>query len=116
MHTLQRLLNIRMGLWGIEEDTPPYRAMGPVTEEEYLYREKHYDTEIEKYTGIDHSKKKLKDRIEILRKAKYELFEDLQQKVYAARGWDERGVPTVETLKRLKIDFPEAIELVNSVK
>ena len=116
MHTLQRLLNIRMGLWGVAEDTPPYRAMGPVTEEEYLYREKYYDNEIEKSTGIDPSKKKLKERIEILRKYKYELFEDLQQKVYAARGWDERGVPTVGALKRLKIDFPEAIELVNSVK
>ena len=116
MHTLQRLLNIRMGLWGLAEDTPPYRAMGPVTEEEYLYREKHYDNEIEKYTGIDPTKKKLKERMEILRKAKYELFEDLQQKVYAARGWDERGVPTVETLKRLKIDFPEAVKLINSVK
>ena len=90
--------------------------MGPVTEEEYLSREKHYDNEIQKYTGIDPSEKKLKERMEILRKYKYGLFEDLQQKVYAARGWDSSGVPTVETLKRLKIDFPEAVELVNSVK
>jgi len=47
---------------------------------------------------------------------KFELFEGLQQKVYAIRGWDESGVPMVETLKRLKIDFPEAVALVNSVK
>ena len=66
-------------------------------------------------TYIKSFRKKLKERIEILRKAKYELFEDLQQKVYAARGWDDRGVPTIETLKRLKIDFPEAVALVNSV-
>lgn len=114
MHTLQRLLNIRMGKWGLAEDTPPYRAMGPVTKEEYLDREEHHDEQIRKNTGQDPSKMKIEKKIEVLKNYKYELFADLQQKVYAIRGWNEFGVPTVETLKRLDIDFPDAIELVNS--
>ena len=54
--------------------------------------------------------------MKILGNYKTGFFEGLQQKVYAARGWNEKGVPKVETLKRLKIDFPEAVALVNSVK
>lgn len=116
MHTLQRLLNIRMGKWGIKEDTPPYRAMGPVTQEEYLDREAHHDAQIEKATGMDVKKMKLPRKIEELRRIKMELFEDLQQKVYAIRGWDENGIPTEETLKRLDIDFPEAKALVSEAR
>ncbi len=31
--------------------------------------------------------------------------------VYLRRGWTNNGVPTRETLKRLGIDFPEALKL-----
>ena len=32
--------------------------------------------------------------------------------VYKRRGWNENGVPKVETLHRLGIDFPELVTLV----
>jgi aldehyde:ferredoxin oxidoreductase len=32
--------------------------------------------------------------------------------VYARRGWTENAVPTIETLKRLGIDFPEVVAVV----
>ena len=30
--------------------------MGPVTEEEYLYREEYYDSQVKEHTGLDPSK------------------------------------------------------------
>jgi aldehyde:ferredoxin oxidoreductase len=33
--------------------------------------------------------------------------------VYKRRGWTSDGVPTVQKIKELEIDFPEVIELVS---
>ena len=35
VYNFQRVLNLKMGLGRREQDTIPYRAMGPVTEDEY---------------------------------------------------------------------------------
>lgn len=111
MHNMQRMLNIRMGVSGRENDRPPYRAMGPVTSEEYLARRKHWDEVLKKFlaqdgrTDTEVSKMKLPEKIALLRKYKEELYLDLQRKVYAIRGWDENGVPKKETLERLEIDL-----------
>jgi len=32
--------------------------------------------------------------------------------VYERRGWTKNGVPTLETVKNLEIDFPEIVSLV----
>ena len=32
--------------------------------------------------------------------------------VYKRRGWTADGVPTLETLRRLEIDFPEVVKVV----
>jgi aldehyde:ferredoxin oxidoreductase len=42
------------------------------------------------------------------------MFEKLKDAVYKRRGWTADGIPTVATVKRLKIDFPEVLELLNS--
>lgn len=34
-----------------------------------------------------------------------EQYDQLLSEYYKIRGWDERGVPTIETLKRLNLDF-----------
>ncbi|WP_041076563.1 aldehyde ferredoxin oxidoreductase family protein [Thermotoga caldifontis] len=34
-----------------------------------------------------------------------EQYDQLLSEYYRIRGWDERGVPTIETLKRLNLDF-----------
>jgi len=31
--------------------------------------------------------------------------------VYKRRGWDQEGIPTLTTLKRLEIDLPDVVEL-----
>ena len=32
--------------------------------------------------------------------------------VYKRRGWNHNGIPTLETVKRLGIDTPEVVELL----
>ena len=39
-------------------------------------------------------------------------WEKLVDAVYKRRGWNSNGVPTIETLKRLGMDFPEVVEVV----
>ena len=50
VYNFQRVFNLKMGYGTREHDTVPYRAMGPVTNEEYRSRAKRYDDQlIEKY-------------------------------------------------------------------
>jgi len=39
-------------------------------------------------------------------------YEKLKDAVYKRRGWNQNGVPTVEKVKALGIDFPDVIELL----
>jgi len=40
------------------------------------------------------------------------MYEKLKDAVYKRRGWDENGVPTLQKVKELGIDFPEVVELL----
>jgi aldehyde:ferredoxin oxidoreductase len=46
-----------------------------------------------------------------LREAQYETLKDA---VYKRRGWTPDGIPTLATVKRLGIDFPEVVALLKS--
>jgi ferredoxin len=46
VHNFQRVFNLRMGFGTREHDRGPYRAMGPVTKEEYLSRQERYDDQL----------------------------------------------------------------------
>lgn len=115
MHNFQRMFNIKMGVMGRELDRPPYRAMGPVTEEEYLYREEYYDSQVKEHTGLDPSKATRSEKIKALREYREKYYEQLMDAVYEKRGWDKNGVPKLETLKRLGIDYPEVVKILESV-
>ena len=104
-----------MGVMGRELDRPPYRAMGPVTEEEYLYREEYYDSQVKEHTGLDPSKATRSEKIKALREYREKYYEQLMDAVYEKRGWDKNGVPKLETLKRLGIDYPEVVKILESV-
>jgi len=39
-------------------------------------------------------------------------YEQLLDAVYKRRGWTNNGVPTIETLQRLRVDFPWVVEVV----
>jgi len=54
--------------------------------------------------------------MKVLRAYREEQYQKLCDAVYKRRGWDSNGVPTLETIKKLKIDFPEVVELVKKYK
>jgi aldehyde:ferredoxin oxidoreductase len=85
--------------------------VGPVTVEEYESRAERYDEQL-KEIGIDLENLKTEEKMAHLRKHREERYEQLMDAVYARRGWDENGVPTLETAKRLGIDLPDVLKLL----
>jgi len=108
----ERVYNLKMGFGTREHDIPPYRSMGPVTEEEYLSREERYDKQLENILGLKPEEMSTAEKIEALRKYKYEQYEKLVDAVYKRRGWTEKGIPSVELMEKLGMDFPEVIRLI----
>ena len=112
VYNFQRIFNLKMGYGTREHDTVPYRSMGPVTVEEYESRKDRYDGQlIEKY-GMDIADMDTEAKVAALRAKREEQYEQLKDAVYKRRGWTPNGVPTVETVKRLGIDFPEVLAVL----
>lgn len=111
VYNFQRLFNLRLGFGTRKWDRPPYRAMGPVTAQEYESRRERYDEQLRE-AGIDPTSMTTEEKIRALRKMREERYEQLLDAVYKRRGWDQNGVPTLETVRRLGIDFPEVVELI----
>ena len=111
VHNFQRLFNVKMGFGTRNYDAIPYRAMGPVKEQEYRSREKLYDRILEEEAEYKVEGKNVQEKIKALREYREKQFQLLCDAVYKRIGWDEYGVPTPETIKRLKIDFPEVLSV-----
>lgn len=114
VYNFQRVFNLKLGFGIREYDYPPYRAMGPVTDEEYESRSDRYDTELLEQVKLNPSGLSLAEKVDAIRKYREDRYEKLVDAVYKRRGWDSKGIPTIDTLKRLGIDFPEAVELIHS--
>ena len=112
VYNFQRIFNLRMGFGTREHDNIPYRAMGPVTEEEYESRAERYDKQLKEKVGYDPKGKPTKEKMAVLRKYRESEYERLKDAVYKRRGWNPNGVPTLEKVKELGIDFPEVVELI----
>ncbi|MDO9085938.1 MAG: aldehyde ferredoxin oxidoreductase C-terminal domain-containing protein [Anaerolineaceae bacterium] len=112
VYTFQRLFNLRLGFGTREHDYPPYRAMGPVTAAEYESRSERYDNELTD-TGLNIKNLSTQEKIKSLREYRESRYEMLVDAVYERRGWTDRGIPTEKTVKRLGIDYPEILELIN---
>ena len=113
VHNFQRLFNLKMGFGTRKEDGIPYRSMGPVTEKEYLSREAFYDKQLKEKVNWEPEGKTVSQKIEALRDFRQKQYQKLCDAVYQRRGWDHNGVPTLETIRRLKIDFPEVLTVWN---
>ena len=109
---IQRLFNLRMGYGTRIHDYPPYRAVGPVTAKEYESRAERYDKQLREELGIDPEKMNTAQKMNALRRHREERYEMLVDAVYKRRGWTKNGVPTLETARRLGIDFPDVVELI----
>jgi aldehyde:ferredoxin oxidoreductase len=114
VYNFQRIFNLKMGFGRREHDNIPYRAVGPVTEDEYLSRQERYDKQLVDVHKVDIDGKDTAEKMGILRKLREEQYETLKDAVYKRRGWTNDGIPTLDTVKRLGIDFPEVLDLLKS--
>lgn len=112
VYNFQRIFNLKMGFGRREHDTIPYRAVGPVTVVEYESRQDRYDKQLAEKYKIDIAGKGTDEKLKLLRKFREEQYEKLKDAVYKRRGWTNDGIPTIDTVKRLNIDFPEVLEVL----
>jgi aldehyde:ferredoxin oxidoreductase len=114
VYNFQRIFNLKMGFGTREHDAIPYRAVGPVTAEEYESRKERYDKQLVEEYKQDITEKSREEKIALLRSIREERYETLMDAVYKRRGWTPEGIPRLETVKRLGIDFPEVVELLKA--
>lgn len=113
VYNFQRIFNIRMGKGLRKDDHAPFRALGPVTSEEYLSRQERYDKQIVDEMDLDPATMTLEEKMAAHRTWRQGRYEQLTDAVYKRRGWTPNGVPTLERLKELGLDvFPEVVEVV----
>ena len=66
--------------------------------------------------GFDPTGKSTEEKMKALRKYREAEYEKLKDAVYKRRGWNSNGVPTVEKVKSLGIDFPGVVEVLQKQK
>jgi aldehyde:ferredoxin oxidoreductase len=112
VYNFQRIFNIRMGYGKRVHDKIPYRAMGPVTVEEYESRQERYDGQLKEFLNYDTTGKTIEEKMKVMRDYRESQYEKLTDAVYKRRGWTMDGVPKVEKLIEIGMDLPELIEVV----
>jgi aldehyde:ferredoxin oxidoreductase len=113
VYTFQRLFNRRMGGGTIRDDVPPYRAIGPVTADEYRTRSDRYDWQIRETAGLDPGTLTMEDKLAWHRAWRVRRLQDVTAAAYRRRGWNADGVPTIATLQRLGLTEPELLALAD---
>jgi aldehyde:ferredoxin oxidoreductase len=88
--------------------------MGPVTVEEYESRAERYDGQLKELYNLSIEGKETQEKVRLLRRLREERYEQLKDAVYERRGWTKDGIPTLATVKRLGIDFPEVLEVLKA--
>jgi aldehyde:ferredoxin oxidoreductase len=114
VYNFQRVFNLRLGGGTRRQDAIPYRSQGPVTQEEYESRRDRYDGQLAELPGPAPAAMSTAEKMRALRTHRQEQYDRLCAAVYARRGWDEDGVPTLAKLQELGIDFPEVVAVVRA--
>jgi aldehyde:ferredoxin oxidoreductase len=112
VHNLQRIMSYMLGKGTREHDMPPYRAVGPVTVEEYESRQERYDKQLVEILGVDITDKTTPQKMALLREHRLAQYNKVVDAAYDRRGWNRNGVPTRERLQELGIDLPEVVALI----
>jgi len=112
VYNFQRVFSLRLGFGTREHDYMPYRAMGPVTTDEYESRAERYDKQLKELVGIDPEGMTTEEKVAALRKYREAQYEEMMEAAYKRRGWTNDGIPTLEKLHELGIDLPEVVEVV----
>ncbi|MBU4349135.1 aldehyde ferredoxin oxidoreductase C-terminal domain-containing protein, partial [bacterium] len=79
-------------------------------------RKELYDQQLKDIIKFDVKGKTTEEKMKVLRNYREEQYQKLCDAVYKRRGWDSNGVPTLENIKKLKIDFSEVIDLLEKYK
>jgi aldehyde:ferredoxin oxidoreductase len=116
VYNFQKVFALRMGRVGRKHDYPPFRAMGPVTKEEYESRQERYDEQLKRLVEIDPTGMSTEEKMKHLRKYREGQYEQLMDAVYQRRGWDTNSIPTPEKLHQLGMDLPELLEVVEQAR
>jgi len=114
VYNFQRIFNIRQGYGHRKDDYPPYRAMGPVLEDEYIAREERYDKQMKEKIGIDPSGRSTAEKVKITREYRMKQYNSLVDAVFNRRGWSSDGCPTPAHLQEIGMDTPEVLQVVNA--
>ena len=87
VYNFQKVFSIRMGRIGRKFDYPPYRAMGPVTVEEYESRAERYDGQLRDLGLAAPEELNTEEKMTRLREYRESQYELLLSAVYKRRGW-----------------------------
>ncbi len=113
VYNFQRIFNLRMGFGTSKDDVIPYRSVGPVTKEEYESRQERYDKQLKEKLDYDPTGKSTEEKMAVLREHREREYGGLMVAVYKRRGWDIKGVPTLEKVEELGLDaIPGVVELI----
>lgn len=112
VYNFQRVFNWRLGGGSRKDDIPPYRAVGPVTKEEYESRQERYDKQLRELVGVDPTSMTTEEKMAALRQYREGRYQQLMDAVYKRRGWTPNALPTLEKLHELGMDLPEVVEVV----
>ena len=113
VYNFQRVFNLRLGYGRRAHDAIPYRSMGPVTPKEYESRRERYDAQLARDLGLDPAGMSTAEKMAALRAHREAQYERLIDAVYERRGWTADGIPTLEKLAELGIDYPDVKALVS---
>jgi aldehyde:ferredoxin oxidoreductase len=100
----QRAMNVWMGRGKRKDDWIPFRAMGPVTEMEYISRKERYDKQLIEKLGMSQKnveKMTVREKLTVLYEFRRDQYQKLADAVYYRRGWTPSGVPTPQKMKQL---------------
>lgn len=111
VYNFERIFNLRMGHGTRKDHNIPDRALAPVFPDEWAIRADYFEEKL-KEAGIDGKGLTVEQKIEKLQAHRRGEWEKLVDAVFKRRGWDNNGIPTLETVKRLGIDTPEIVELI----
>jgi aldehyde:ferredoxin oxidoreductase len=62
--------------------------------------------------GVDPEGMSTTEKRLALRRYREQQYEKLIDAVYERRGWNSNGIPTMETIQALGIDYPDVVALI----
>ncbi len=111
VYNFQRVFQLRLGKGTRKDHNIPLRAISPVFKDEWEARRDYYDEQL-RSSGADPQGLSTEEKIKRLQELRLAQWEKLVDAVYRRRGWDKNGIPTVEKLEELGMDFESVVAVV----